>query len=147
MLVIKPRYPPEGAGLIDVISKVANSSLAKKVINSNIGKKIVEKATKENFQKAANSAIGQQLQSSLVKGVANASEKAANTAFEKLGLEPVKGVAKASEEAAKRVLKEIGVAPTEEKLKTAFKKIQKRKAPNSFSRKKRRKIGTGIVLE
>ena len=100
-----------------------------------------------NIQKAANTAIGKQLQSSLVKGIASASEKAANTAFEKLGLEPVQGVAKATEDAAHTVLKEIGVEPTEEKLKSAFKKIQKRKAPGSFSRKKRRKIGKGIVLE
>ena len=89
MLVIKPKYPPEGAGFIDVISKVANTALAKKVIDSGIGKKVVEKATKENFQKVANSAIGKQLQSSLVKGVADVSEKAANTAFQKLGLAPV----------------------------------------------------------
>ena len=148
MLVIKPRYPPEGAGLIDVISKVANSSLAKKVINSGIGKKVIEKATKETFKKVANSSIGKQLQSSLVKDVANASEKAANSAFEKLGLEPVKGVAKVAEETANTVLKEIGVEPSEKKLETVFKKIQKRKAPGgSFSRKKRRKIGEGIVLE
>ena len=147
MLVIKPRYPPEGAGLIDVISKVANSTLAKKVINSGIGKKVIEKATKENFKKVANSAIGKQLQSSLVKGAANASEKAANTAFQKLGLAPLEGVAKATEEAANTVLKEIGVEPTEEKLKSAFKIIKKRKAPSSFSRKKRRKIGKGIILE
>ena len=140
MLVIKPRYAPKGEGLIDVISKVANSTLAKKVINSGIGKKLVEKATKDNFQKVANSAIGKQLQSSLVKGVANASEKAANAAFEKLGIEPVKGVGKATEEVANSILKDIGVEPTEEKLKSAFKKIQKRKAPSLFSRKKRRKI-------
>ena len=65
MLVIKPRA--QGAGLIDIISKVTNSALAKKVISSAVGKKIIEKATKENFRKAANSAIGKQLKLPLLK--------------------------------------------------------------------------------
>ena len=82
MLVIKPRT--HGAGIIDIISKVANSALAKKVINSTVGKKVIQKATKDNLIKAANSAIGKQLQTAVVKGVANASEKAANSTFEKL---------------------------------------------------------------
>ena len=48
MLVIKPRA--QGAGIVDVISRVANSAFAKKVINSAIGKKVIKKATKENFK-------------------------------------------------------------------------------------------------
>ena len=66
MLVIKPRT---GAGFFDIFSKVANSALTKKVINSAIGKKVIEKATKDNLVKAANSAVGKEIQSAVVKGV------------------------------------------------------------------------------
>ena len=84
MLVIRPRT--QGAGIFDVFSKVANSGLLKKVINSGVGKKIVQQATKENFRKVENSAIGKQLQTAVVKGAADAAEKAANTTFQKLGI-------------------------------------------------------------
>ena len=47
MLVIKPRA--QGAGLIDIFSKVANSALAKKVINSTVGRKAIEKGDKLKF--------------------------------------------------------------------------------------------------
>ena len=99
MLVIKSRA--QGAGIFDVIAKAANSALAKKVItsavnkaansslakkvvnsgiakkviDSGVGKTIAENITKENFKKAANSAIGKQLQKAVVTGVANAAEK------------------------------------------------------------------------
>ena len=73
MLVIKPRA--QGAGIVDIFSKVANSALAKKVINSAVGRKVIEQATKENFKKAANSAIGKQIQSSFVKRIIDASKK------------------------------------------------------------------------
>ena len=89
MLVVKSRA--HGAGIFDVIAKAANSTLAKKVINSavntatnstlakkvvnsgiakkvinsGVGKTIAENITKENFKKAANSAIGRQLQNQL----------------------------------------------------------------------------------
>ena len=109
MLVIKSRA--HGAGIFDVIAKAANSALAKKVItsavnkatNSNLAKKVVnsgiarkvidsgvgktiaENVTKENFKKAANSAIGKQLQQAVVTGVDNAIEKAATAGLQKLG--------------------------------------------------------------
>ena len=109
MLVVKSRA--QGAGIFDVIAKAANSALAKKVItsavnkaansslarkvvnsgiakkviDSGVGKTIAKNITKENFQKAANSAIGKQLQKAVVTGVSNAAEKAATTGLEKLG--------------------------------------------------------------
>ena len=45
MLVVKPRS--QGGGIFDVISKVANSALAKKAINSAIGKKSLSKQQKK----------------------------------------------------------------------------------------------------
>lgn len=81
MLVIKPRA--QGAGIFDVISRVENSALTKKVINSTIGRKVIEKATKENLIKAANSAIGKQIQTAVVKGVADASEKSSSFSISK----------------------------------------------------------------
>ena len=100
MLVIRPRT--QGAGIFDVISKVANSALAKKVINSAVGKQVIKHATKENFKKAANSAIGKQLKSAVVSGIANASEKVANDAFQKLGaVNP--GVGKVSEKVVNKL--------------------------------------------
>ena len=151
MLVIKPRA--QGAGLIDVISKVTNSALAKKVISSAVGKKIIEKATKENFKKAANSAIGQQLQSAAVKSIANASEKAANSAFQKLGISAQPGVvAKTSENAVNSALQNLGIQE-----KVALEKVLKDTLPNPRKRKlvrlgrqkgkKRRAFGRGIILE
>ena len=55
---------------------MVNSGIAKKVINSGVGKTIAENITKENFKKAANSAIGRQLQKAVVTRVANTAEKA-----------------------------------------------------------------------
>ena len=105
MLVIKPRA--QGGGIFDVIAKATNSALAKKVItaatnstlakkalNSGIAKKVIDSGvgktvakniTKENFIKAANSAIGKQLQKAVVTGVSNAAEKAATSGLQKLG--------------------------------------------------------------
>ena len=152
MLVIKPRA--QGAGLVDIISKVANSALAKKVVNSAVGKKVIEKATKENFKKAANSVLGKQLQSAVVKGVADASEKAANSAFQKLGISTEPGlVAKTSEKAVNSALQNLGI---QEKI--ALDKVfndtlpppsRKRKVqrPGRKKGKKRRAFGTGIILE
>ena len=153
MLVIKPKT--QGAGIFDVISKVANSALAKKVINSTVGKKVIEKATKENLVKAANSAIGKQVQTAVVKGVADASEKVANSTFQKLGLPPGT-VARAAENAANSTLKEIGITPAEkevlEQVFTATTLPKKRKqlsyTPGRSKKRKRAKaLGTGIILE
>ena len=152
MLVIKPRT--QGAGIFDVISKVANSALARKVINSTVGKKVIEKATKENLVKAANSAIGKQVQTALVKGVADASEKVANSTLQKLRLPPGT-VAKVTEEAANSTLKEFGITPPEkevlEQVFAATTLPKKRKLPTKPGRSKKRKrakaFGTGIILE
>ena len=157
MLVIKPRT--QGAGIIDIFSKVANSALAKKVINSTIGKKVIEKATKENLVKAANSAIGKQVQTAVVKGVADASEKVANSTFQKLGALglPPGTVARAAENAANSTLKEIGITPAEkevlEQVFTATTLPRKRKQLSSYKpgrskkRKRAKAVGTGIILE
>ena len=151
MLVIKPRA--QGAGIVDVISRVANSALAKKVIDSAIGKKVIEKATKENFKRAAKSAIGKQLQSAVVKGVANASEKAANSAFQKLGISAQPGlVAKTSEKAVNSALQQLGIqekAAIEKVLKNTLPNPRKRKlvVPGRKKGKKKRAFGSGIILE
>ena len=151
MLVVKPRS--QGGGIFDVISKVANSALAKKAINSAIGKKIIEQATKENFKKAANSAIGQQLKKSIVSGIANASEKAVNSTLEKAGISSKPGVvAGVSEKAANSLLEKIGFSPDSTIKPTPPKivppKLSKRKRPLSRQKgKRRRKIGKGIILE
>ena len=106
-----------------------------------MGKKVIEKATKENFKKAANSAIGKQLQTAVEKGVANASEKAANSAFQKLGI--------------------LNPEKTEQNLgiqeKIALDKVFNDTLPNPRKRKiskpgrkkgkKRRAFGSGIILE
>ena len=149
MLVIKPRT--QGAGIIDLFTKVANSALAKKVINSAVGKKVIEKATKENFVKAANSTIGKQLQTAVVKGVADASEKVANSTIQKLGL-PSGTVAKVTEKAANSALKEFGISPEKKVLEQVFSaSTLKRKLPTKPGRSKKRKrakaVGTGIILE
>ena len=158
MLVIRPRTT-QGAGVFDVISKVANSTLARKVINSAVGKKVIEQVTKENLKKAANSAIGKQLQTAVVKGVADATEKAANATFQKIGISPQPGVRKASEKAVKSGLQKLGLSqPALEKvaLEQVFAattlpapKGQKRKISSKpgRSKKKKRSIGRGIILE
>ena len=139
MLVIKPRA--QGAGIVDVISRVANSALAKKVINSAVSKKVIEKATKENFKKAANSAIGKQLQTAVVKGVANASEKAANSAFQKLGiLNPEKteqNLGIQEKIALEKILANTLPNPRKRKL----------QSPGRQKGKKKRGFGSGIILE
>ena len=152
MLVIKPRT--QGAGIFDVISKVANSTLARKVINSAVGKKVIEKATKDNLIKAANSTIGKQLKTAVVKGVADASEKAANSAFQKLGISSPKPgvVAKASEKAANSAFEKLGISPEKVALEKVFAAVstpQKRKLSTKpgRSKKRRKTLGTGIVLE
>ena len=108
MLVIKPRV--EGSGIFDVIVRAANSALAKKVISSAVdkaatstiakkvinsgvakkvldsavGKTIAENITKENFKKAANSAIGNQLAKVVAEKVDDAFEKATKAGLQKL---------------------------------------------------------------
>ena len=158
MLVIKPRT--QGAGFLDIFSKVANSALTKKVINSAIGKKVIEKATKDNLVKAANSAIGKELQTAVVKGVANASEKAANSAFKKLGISspPQPGfIAKTTEKAANSAFQKLGISPEKKVLEEVFAATtlptggRKRKLPSKPGRSKKRKrvqaLGAGIILE
>ena len=148
MLVIKPRT---GAGFFDVFSKIANSALTKKVLNSAISKKVIEKATKDNLVKAANSAIGKEIQSAVVKGVADASEKAANSAFKKLGISapPAGLVAKSSEQALNK-LGISGETPEKKVLEKVFAATtlpRKRKIYRPGRSKKRRKTGAGIILE
>ena len=157
MLVIRPRT--QGAGIFDVITKVANSAFAKKVINSAVGKKIIQQATKENLRKVANSTIGKQLQTAVVKGAADAAEKAANTTFQKLGISSQPGfVAKASEKAANSALQKLGLSGLPEKAvlekvfaATTLPAGQKRKLLTPGRQKKKRKrakaFGNGIILE
>ena len=160
MLVIRPRT--QGAGIFDVFSKVANSALLKKVINSGVGKKIVQQATKENFRKVANSAIGKQLQTAVVKGAADAAEKVANTTFQKLGIPSQPGfVAKASEKAANSAIQKLGLSGLQNSpaQKAALEKVfaaatlptllrkRRRNVKPGRRRPKKRKIGSGIILE
>ena len=157
MLVIRPRT--QGAGIFDVFSKVTNSAFAKKLINSAVGKKIIEQATKENLRKVANSTIGKQLQTAVVKGAADAAEQAANTTFKKLGISSQPGlVGKASEKAANSALQKLGLSgPASEKavLEKVFAattlpapKGRKRKISTTPGRrKKKRRVGSGIILE
>ena len=158
MLVIRPRGTTQGAGIFDIISKVANSTLAKKVINSAVGKKVIEQVTKENLKKAANSAIGKQLQTAVVKGVADATEKAANATFQKIGISPQPEVRKVSEKAVKSGLQKLGLSqPALEKVAleqvfaaTTLPKGRKRKIsskPGRSKKKKRTEFGAGIILE
>ena len=154
MLVIKPKIT-QGGGFFDVFTKVANSALTKKVINSTVGKKIIEQATKENLKKAANSAIGKQLQTAVVKGVADASEKAANSALQKIGISAPKPgvVAKASEKAVHSGLQKLGLSPEKVALEKALATPKKRKRkisskPGRQKKAKRAKAsGSGIIWE
>ena len=160
MLVVRPRIA-QGAGIFDVFTKVANSTLAKKVINSAVGKKIVEQATKENLKRVANSAIGKQLQTAVVKGVADATEKAANTTFQKLGVAPQPGVVgRISEKAVNSGLQKLGLSgqiPEKATLEKVFAattiptRKRKRKNPSTPGRRKKTKrakaVGTGIIWE
>ena len=172
MLVIKSR----GAGIFDVIAKAANSAFAKKVItsavnkasnsnlvqkvvksgipnkliNSTVGKTIAENVTKENFQKAANSAIGKQLKKAVVTGVDNAIEKATTAGLQKLNFLPPA----ATSELQKLIVPAESLIPTGSKRPHQSKK--KKLIPPGSKRKrsevgrikgKRRKIGKGIILE
>ena len=86
MLDIKTKFPRSkyaygGTGIFDIakniIQKTSKSAIAKKVLNS---------ATTKNLQKAANSALGQEVKKSVLSGVSEASKNAAEGAFKKLGL-------------------------------------------------------------
>ena len=177
MLVVRPRGGTQGAGIFDVFSKVANSALAKKVINSAVGKKVIQQATKANLKKAVNSALGKQLQTAVVKGVADASEKAANATLQKFGISspviPPGFVAKTVEKAGHSGLRKLGlvVPPSEEKAaldkvfaaattlipapkkaKTRKRKIISTSRPGRRKKTKRAKAsssfsGTGIIWE
>ena len=169
MLVIESR----GAGIFDVISKVANSALVNKAINSTIGKQVIKHATKENFKKAAESAIGKQLKTAFVNKVADASEKVAANTLQQLGIESKPGViAKAAKKVTNSALQNTGLWKEPDEGKLALKKLgiklpRKRKrdkgiAASAFTRlgisrkhqrelsrlpgRKRRK-GAGIILE
>ena len=178
MLVIESR----GAGIFDVISKVANSALASKVINSTlankainstIGKQVIKHATKENFKKAAESAIGKQLKTAFVNKVADASEKIAANTLQKLGIESKPGViAKTAKKVTNSALQNTGLweEPKRVTEKSALQKIgikRKRKSNEDIagaaftrlgiSRKRQRQLsrlpgrkrrkGAGIILE
>ena len=123
-------------------------------MNSAVAKKIAENLTEENFKKAANSAIGKQLEKAIETKVANASEKA----LQKLKIPTAQIFPK--EIGSKRKLEfPENFTLTPKKIPDSFpknfpKKIgHKRKilavVPKVGSRKKgkRRKIGRGIILE
>ncbi len=68
MLIVESKnIVKKGAGLFDVaksiLGKASNSALAKKVINS---------TTTSNLKRAANSALGKELQKSVLSGVTSA---------------------------------------------------------------------------
>ena len=83
MLVIETKTNHKGSGLFDIakniFQKTTNSALAKKVINS---------ATTGNLKRAANSALGKEIQKGLLSGVKSATESLSQNAFEKLGIPP-----------------------------------------------------------
>lgn len=116
-------YRPYGNGLFDiakaligksgVAQKVLNSATTKKLLNSSTIKKVLDSSTVKNLKKAANSTIGKELQKSVLSGVSQATQNAAEGAFQKLGLTPGK-------------------------------KRRKRRTP---TKSKKRKIGSGIVLD
>ena len=85
MLVIDTKTYHKGSGLFDVakniFQKTTNSALAKKVINS---------ATTGNLKRAANSAVGKEIQKGLLSGVKSATESVSQNAFQKLGIPPPK---------------------------------------------------------
>ena len=177
MLVIKSK----GAGIFDVIAKAANSAFAKKVItsavnkasnsnlvqkvvksgipnkviNSTVGKTIAENVTKENFKKAANSAIGKQLKKAVVTGVDNAIEKATTAGLQELNFLPKTAPAATSE------LQKLIVPLNVESListgsKRPYQSKKKKLIPHGSKhtiggvgriKRKRRKIGKGIILE
>ena len=76
-------YLHRGYEIFDIAKKVfqksTDSALAKKIINS---------STKKNFQKLVDSNLGKELQKSVLTGVSNATERAAESAYKKIGLEP-----------------------------------------------------------
>ena len=85
MLIIDKLSHHKGSGLFDIaknlIQKTTNSALAKKVINS---------ATTGNLKRAANSAVGKEIQKGLLSGVKSATESVSQNEFEKLGIAPPK---------------------------------------------------------
>ena len=175
MLVIKPRA--QGGGIFDVIAKAANSALAKKVItaatnstlakkvvNSGIAKKVIDSGvgktvakniTKENFIKAANSAIGKQLQKAVVTGVSNAAEKAATTGLQKLGFPAPSNVKPTPDWTVSpnppTLPPQIAIQsqpPNPRKSKVGSKRPRPPGISESGRKKgKRRRIGKGIILE
>ena len=176
MLVIKSRA--HGGGIFDVIAKAANSalakkvitsavnkaansSLAKKVVNSGIAKKVIDSGvgktvakniTKENFIKAANSAIGKQLQKAVVTGVSNAAEKAATSGLQKLGFTAPSTPDWAVSPNPSTLPPQLGAQsqpPNPRKSRVGSKRPRPPGTPGPFGRKKgkRRRIGKGIILE
>ena len=169
MLVIKSRA--HGGGIFDVIAKAANSALAKKVItaatnstlakkvvNSGIAKKVIDlgvgktiakNITKENFQKAANSAIGKQLQKAVVTGVSNAAEKAATSGLQKLGFTAPSTPDWAVSPNPPTLPPQLGAQSQPRKSKVGSKRPRPPGTPGPPGRKKgkRRRIGKGIILE
>ena len=108
-------------------------------------------------------AIGKQIQTAVVKGAAEAAEKAANSTFQKLGISTQPGfVAKATEKAANSGLQKLGLSklsnPDQEVLEKVFTAStlptpigQKRKLSTPGRQKKKRKraraFGDGVILE
>ena len=142
MLVIKPKYlTHEGEGIAEIISKIANSGVVKKVAASSVAKKVLNQATKKNFQKAANSALGKTLKSAVISGVANATEKVADNTLKKLGVTSVdpKTVSSAVTSVADSALERLGVPPQKAK--------KRKKSTKPSISKRHKKTGTGIILE
>ena len=156
MLIIRPRA--EGSGIFDLIAKATNSALAKKIIttavnkatnstlakkvtdlgvtkkivDSALGKTLAENITKENFQKAANSAIGKQLKKVVADKVDDAFDKATKAGLEKLQFRTIPE--KVSEKVNNPALPPGTKRPFTEDL-----PIRKKG--------KRRKIGNGIIYQ
>ncbi len=84
MLVVESKnIIKKGAGLFDIaksiLGKASKSAIADKVINT---------ATTANLKRAANSALGKELQKSVLSGVTSATQSATQNAFERLGIPP-----------------------------------------------------------
>ena len=171
MLVIKSRA--QGAGIFDVIAKAANSALAKKVItsavnkaansslakkvvnsgiakkviDSGVGKTIAENITKENFKKAANSAIGKQLQKAVVTGVVNAAEKATTSGLQKIGLTAPTNLQSLISTGSKRPVQSPAESKRPKKKKLLPPGSKRSIIKPGRSKGKKRKIGRGIILQ
>ena len=157
------------SGIYDVIVRAANSALAKKVINSAVdkaatstiakniinsgvtkkvldsavGKTIAENITRENFKKAAHSAIGNQLAKVVAEKVDDAFEKAkAKAGLQKLRIPTSQNTALAPSE-----IPNTALVPSEIPNTPLIPSGTKRSSSLSRKKGKRRKTGNGIIFE